>query len=95
MRIAILSDIHGNADALVAASHWLYMTLRRLGREAEARAVLGDEGVGGDGEACHFVRSSQPKKAPDSLRAARWAFASAARFPCGERSRCEPPPARR
>ncbi|MDQ5858380.1 MAG: hypothetical protein M3542_08925 [Acidobacteriota bacterium] len=25
---------------LVATSHWLYMTLRRLGREAEAEAVL-------------------------------------------------------
>jgi hypothetical protein len=27
-------------DMLVATSHWLYMTLRRLGREAEARRVL-------------------------------------------------------
>ena len=30
----------GNADMLVASSHWLYMALRRSGREAEARAVL-------------------------------------------------------
>jgi len=29
-----------NPDMLVATSHWLYMTLRRLGQEAEARAVL-------------------------------------------------------
>ena len=29
-----------NPDTLVATSHWLYMTLRRLGREAEAREVL-------------------------------------------------------
>ncbi|HEX2225273.1 MAG TPA: tetratricopeptide repeat protein [Thermoanaerobaculia bacterium] len=29
-----------NPDMLVATSHWLYMTLRRLGREEEARAVL-------------------------------------------------------
>jgi tetratricopeptide (TPR) repeat protein len=29
-----------NPDMLVATSHWLYMTLRRLGREAEAAAVL-------------------------------------------------------
>jgi tetratricopeptide (TPR) repeat protein len=29
-----------NNDALVATSHWLYMTLRRLGRDAEARRVL-------------------------------------------------------
>jgi len=30
----------GNADMLVATSHWLYMTLRRLNRETEAAAVL-------------------------------------------------------
>lgn len=30
----------GNPDMLVATSHWLYMTLRRLGRAAEADAVL-------------------------------------------------------
>lgn len=29
-----------NPDALVAASHWLYMTLRRLGRDDEAIQVL-------------------------------------------------------
>ena len=29
-----------NPDMLVATSHWLYMTLRRLGRAAEAAAVL-------------------------------------------------------
>lgn len=29
-----------NPDMLVATSHWLYMTLRRLGRAAEAEAVL-------------------------------------------------------
>jgi tetratricopeptide (TPR) repeat protein len=29
-----------NADMLVATTHWLYMTLRRLGREAEARKTL-------------------------------------------------------
>lgn len=29
-----------NADMLSATSHWHYMTLRRLGREDEARAVL-------------------------------------------------------
>jgi hypothetical protein len=29
-----------NGDMLVATSHWLYMALRRLGREAEARSVL-------------------------------------------------------
>jgi tetratricopeptide (TPR) repeat protein len=30
----------GNADMLVASSHWLYMALRRLGQEREAEAVL-------------------------------------------------------
>ena len=30
-----------NPDMLVATSHWLYMTLRRLGREEEAGTVLG------------------------------------------------------
>ena len=29
-----------NPDTLVATSHWLYMTLRRLGRDDEAREVL-------------------------------------------------------
>ncbi|MET0645113.1 MAG: tetratricopeptide repeat protein [Pyrinomonadaceae bacterium] len=29
-----------NPDMLVATSHWLYMTLRRLGRDEEARRVL-------------------------------------------------------
>ena len=32
--------VSNNPDMLVATSHWLYMTLRRLGREAEAARVL-------------------------------------------------------
>lgn len=32
--------VSGNPDMLVATSHWLYMTLRRLGREGEAAALL-------------------------------------------------------
>lgn len=32
--------VSGNPDALVATSHWLYMTLRRLGRDDEAGKVL-------------------------------------------------------
>jgi tetratricopeptide (TPR) repeat protein len=32
--------VSGNPDMLVATSHWLYMTLRRLGREDEAAAAL-------------------------------------------------------
>lgn len=30
----------GNDDGIVASSDWLYMALRRMGRDAEARAVL-------------------------------------------------------
>jgi tetratricopeptide (TPR) repeat protein len=33
--------VSSNPDMQVATSHWLYVTLRRLGREAEAAAVLG------------------------------------------------------
>jgi len=33
-------EVSNNPDMLVATSHWLYMTLRRLDREDEARAVL-------------------------------------------------------
>src|SRR5688500_20181466 len=32
--------VSANPDMLVATSHWLYMTLRRMGRAAEAEAVL-------------------------------------------------------
>jgi tetratricopeptide (TPR) repeat protein len=33
-------DVSANPDMLVATSHWLYMTLRRLGRDDEAARVL-------------------------------------------------------
>jgi tetratricopeptide (TPR) repeat protein len=33
-------EVSTNPDMLCATSHWLYMTLRRLGRESEARALL-------------------------------------------------------
>ena len=33
-------EVSKNPDMLVATSHWLYMTLRRLGRDAEAARVL-------------------------------------------------------
>lgn len=33
-------EVSKNDDMLVATSDWLYMTLRRMGREEEARAVL-------------------------------------------------------
>jgi tetratricopeptide (TPR) repeat protein len=34
-------DAVANADNLVATSHWLYLSLRRAGRPAEAQAILG------------------------------------------------------
>lgn len=34
-------ELSRNPDMLVATSHWLYMTLRRLGRQEAAAAVLG------------------------------------------------------
>ena len=37
-----------NADRLVSVSHWLYMTLRRLGRAAEAERVLEPITIGMD-----------------------------------------------
>jgi tetratricopeptide (TPR) repeat protein len=33
-------DVSRNPDSVVATSHWMYMTLRRLGRDAEAEQVL-------------------------------------------------------
>ena len=33
-------SLKSNADRLVSTAHWLYMTLRRLGRSAEAEKVL-------------------------------------------------------
>jgi tetratricopeptide (TPR) repeat protein len=33
-------DFSGNPDMLSATSHWLYMTLRRQGKDADAQAVL-------------------------------------------------------
>jgi tetratricopeptide (TPR) repeat protein len=33
-------DVLDNPDNLVAASHWLYLSLRRAGRDADANAVL-------------------------------------------------------
>ncbi len=34
------ADAAGNPDRLVSVTHWLYMTLRRIGRAKEAEAVL-------------------------------------------------------
>lgn len=33
-------EVSGNPDMQVATTHWLYMTLRRLGQEGEAAAIL-------------------------------------------------------
>lgn len=41
-------EVSDHPDSIVATSHWLYMTLRRLGRDEEAAAVL--EGIDEDME---------------------------------------------
>lgn len=41
-------EVSKNADNLVSMSHWLYMTLRRMGRDGEAAAVLAPIGDGLD-----------------------------------------------
>jgi tetratricopeptide (TPR) repeat protein len=60
-----------NPDMLVATSHWLYMTLRRLGRESDAAAVLEPIREGMDvienRDYHRFLRMYQGKLSPESL----------------------------
>jgi tetratricopeptide (TPR) repeat protein len=60
-----------NPDILVAVSHWLYMTLRRLGREAEAAAVLqpitADMDVIENGSYHRLLLMYQGRFSPESL----------------------------
>ena len=64
----------GNADMLVASSHWLYMALRRLGREREAEAVLApvtaELPVIENGSYHRLLLMYKAQLAPDSLLAA-------------------------
>ncbi|MGH9367313.1 MAG: tetratricopeptide repeat protein [Thermoanaerobaculia bacterium] len=60
-----------NPDGLVSTSHWLYMTLRRLDREAEARRVLepiveGMDVIEND-DYERLLRMYQGKVSPESL----------------------------
>lgn len=62
-----------NDDMLVASTHWLYMTLRRLGRDAEAARVLAP--IGGDldvieNQSYHrLLRLYRGELSPDSVLA--------------------------
>ena len=63
-----------NPDMLVASSHWLYMTLRRMGRDADAAAVLTpitrDLDVIENGSYHRLLLMYRGELAPDSLLAA-------------------------
>ncbi|MCA1617707.1 MAG: hypothetical protein LC795_00020 [Acidobacteria bacterium] len=60
-----------NPDMLVSTTHWLYMTLRRLGREREAAATLAAVGDGLDvienGDYYRLVKLYQGKLKPTEL----------------------------
>ena len=60
-----------NPDMLVATTHWLYMTLRRLGREKEAAGVVvaikPDLDVIENGDYYKLIRLYQGKTTPDEL----------------------------
>jgi tetratricopeptide (TPR) repeat protein len=60
-----------NPDMLVSTTHWLYMTLRRLGREREAEAALAAVGDGLDvienGDYYRLVKLYQGKLKPTEL----------------------------
>jgi len=69
-----------NPDMLVATSHWLYMTLRRLGREREAEAVLApirpDLDVIESGSYLRLLLMYAGRLSPDSLLASASAGAA-------------------
>ena len=66
-------DAVGNADNLVAASHWLYLSLRRAGKPAEAAAVLrpitADLDVIENGEYHQLLLMYKGERTPDALLA--------------------------
>ncbi len=67
-------DAVSNADNLVAASHWLYLSLRRAGRAAEAAAVLlpitADLDVIENGEYHQLLLMYKGERTPDAVLAA-------------------------
>jgi tetratricopeptide (TPR) repeat protein len=66
-------DAAGNADNLVACSHWLYLSLRRAGRTAEAAQVLvpitADLDVIENGEYHQLLRMYKGERTAESLLA--------------------------
>jgi tetratricopeptide (TPR) repeat protein len=66
-------EVSKNADTVVAMTHWLYMTLRRLGREQEAAAALAPIADGMDvienGDYYRLLRMYQGKLEPGTLLA--------------------------
>lgn len=82
-------DSVSNADNLVAASHWLYLSLRRAGRTAEAARVLlpitADLDVIENGEYHQLLLMYQGERSPDAVLAAAGADAggSAVRYGVG------------
>jgi tetratricopeptide (TPR) repeat protein len=66
-------DAVGNVDNLVAASHWLYLSLRRAGKAAEAAAVLmpitADLDVIENGEYHQLLLMYKGERSPDALLA--------------------------
>ena len=63
--------VSNNADMLVATTHWLYMTLRRLGREEEASktlaAIKNDLDVIENGDYYKLIRVYQGKLKPSDV----------------------------
>lgn len=66
-------DAVGNADNLVSASHWLYLSLRRAGRPDEAAAVLqpitADLDVIENGEYHQLLLMYKGERTPEALLA--------------------------
>jgi len=66
------AKVSTNPDMLVATTHWLYMTLRRLGREKEAAqvvvAIKPDLDVIENADYYKLIRLYQGKTTPDELR---------------------------
>jgi tetratricopeptide (TPR) repeat protein len=79
-------DAVDNADNLVAASHWLYLSLRRAGRHADAKAVLepitADLDVIENGEYHQLLLMYKGERTPEAILAAAAddAGGSAARY---------------
>jgi tetratricopeptide (TPR) repeat protein len=71
---ALARDAVANADNLVAASHWLYLALRRAGRNADAAAVLGpiaaDLDIIENAEYHELLLMYKGERTPESLLAA-------------------------